>query len=526
MLKTRKKSNTKSVTRLLLGLFCLNFTLSFASEVSASQTTRAPDWSSLVRISLTNPEDGIQSSCTGILVTPSRVATAASCLMSEERAKQGAQATVCLASKTGTCLNSKSIKTNQHYLGVAAVNNSYNLAYIDLQRSFDLKKHNITALKPIKPKDFQILAESSFKDKSIWLANYRDVASSSTRQRLKPVSGLEYNYIDKRFLLETAEVQLTTGYEGTVILLHSGNGFKFLGFVSNALPDQVIKYYPEVNPCDEDPILVRYPKSLSRSKIQITSYSVAACGMNGFQASKSFSELRCKRMLGALSAQRMLLQENNAIVLRQTAEKLLASDADESLTDIYKYLHQAQEKGDIKAKEILAELLFKGDVFPKDRETAQHLIVKDSKPISAYAHLLLARQLLFGYNDEDFRSLNSQLDAQLYEHLEVAAKAGYDDAQYYLGRLYQFGTGVKKNSKSAYNWYAMAAMQGNHKAQFQLGTMWVDGRGVRSYPHVGHYWIRQAAARGYERAQNYLAMYKGQNSIDTALNDYELEYNN
>ncbi|MEL0037007.1 MAG: hypothetical protein VW882_11505, partial [Gammaproteobacteria bacterium] len=110
----------------------------------------------------------------------------------------------------------------------------------------------------------------------------------------------------------------------------------------------------------------------------------------------------------------------------------------------------------------------------------------------------------------------------LMEHVKKAAEAGIAEAQYFYGRLFQFGIGVKENIYNAYVWYAHAAMQGEPRAQFQVGTMWVDGRSKRAYPHVGYYWIRQAAARGYIRAQNYLAL--NQRNIDDALDELKFEY--
>lgn len=48
------------------------------------------------------------------------------------------------------------------------------------------------------------------------------------------------------------------------------------------------------------------------------------------------------------------------------------------------------------------------------------------------------------------------------------AEAGNREAQYHMGYLYRTGSGVQKNDRKAYQWYALAARQGHATAFYQM----------------------------------------------------------
>ncbi|MDD5273776.1 MAG: sel1 repeat family protein, partial [Methylovulum sp.] len=48
--------------------------------------------------------------------------------------------------------------------------------------------------------------------------------------------------------------------------------------------------------------------------------------------------------------------------------------------------------------------------------------------------------------------------------IEKAARAGYVKAQYELGNIYRFKSGVENDTKRAYLWFTLAAGQGSMEA--------------------------------------------------------------
>ena len=484
-----------------------------------SSTLLADNISAVGQVTLINPETGKQTSCSATLIAANRIATVASCVLSEETKRHAQIAKVCFrVNGQRNCFNSKKILTHSNYLASSGVTDANNLAYIELDKP-------VTGIQPIKeltPKQFErLLGNNIAAAETLWVGY--DSRGISSRLPIKKshlrLTGLEYDYLNRRLNLETADILPGQHYEGTSVLVELNNQKYLLGMVSSTYPDDIVHYYPEVNPCDEDPVIVKYPKPIMLSQTQITAYPVAACGMIGFQATRGYNELNCVRLERRTSL-KAALDIKNPIAMRQQAVELTkTNDTTDLVIDIYRLLDASMKAGDIKSNIFMAQLLLEGEVFPQDNRTARKLLEGQTL---ADAHWLQAKELLKAYSEQDMRSINVSLDTELYQHLIAASEAGIARAQYYLGRLYQFGIGAKEDARIAYQWYARAAMQGEPSAQFQLGSMWIDGRGVRSYPQVGYYWIRQSAARGYIRAQNYLAL--KQRGIDEALDEYEFEY--
>jgi len=91
-------------------------------------------------------------------------------------------------------------------------------------------------------------------------------------------------------------------------------------------------------------------------------------------------------------------------------------------------------------------------------------------------------------------------------------------AQYYLGEMYYYGDGLRRNFEEAARWYRMAAEQGNAIAQYKLGEMYFRGYGVPQDFEETIRWLRMAAEQGHVDAQNSLGyMY----SSDEWLRDFE-----
>ena len=76
------------------------------------------------------------------------------------------------------------------------------------------------------------------------------------------------------------------------------------------------------------------------------------------------------------------------------------------------------------------------------------------------------------------------------------AKRGDPEAQYRVGRLYYYGTGVAADAAEAARWYRAAAEQGHARSQSNLGTLYEEGRGVPADPAAATVWYAKAAAQG------------------------------
>lgn len=84
--------------------------------------------------------------------------------------------------------------------------------------------------------------------------------------------------------------------------------------------------------------------------------------------------------------------------------------------------------------------------------------------------------------------------------LSVQADAGDAAAQAALGRAYQDGNGVPKNSAMALQWYRKAAEQGNATAENDLGIMYSAGEGVSRDKEQAAKWYARAAKHGSSQA--------------------------
>ena len=82
-----------------------------------------------------------------------------------------------------------------------------------------------------------------------------------------------------------------------------------------------------------------------------------------------------------------------------------------------------------------------------------------------------------------------------------AAEQGHAGAQYSLGQMYFYGTGVPQSYGAAVKWYLKAAEQGHAGAQFSLGAFYATGDGVPQNYAESEKWFRRAAEQGNADAQ-------------------------
>ncbi len=96
--------------------------------------------------------------------------------------------------------------------------------------------------------------------------------------------------------------------------------------------------------------------------------------------------------------------------------------------------------------------------------------------------------------------------AQGIAWIRKAAAQGHVDAEQELGVVYATGDGVKQDNVQAVAWFRKAAEQGDATAQYNLGLLYAKGQGVaRDYAQAVDWW-RKSAVQGNADAQFKLAV--------------------
>ena len=86
------------------------------------------------------------------------------------------------------------------------------------------------------------------------------------------------------------------------------------------------------------------------------------------------------------------------------------------------------------------------------------------------------------------------LDTELAS-VQQRAEEGDAAAQFKLGDMYRYGSGVPQDFAQALAWYSKAADQGYAEAQYQLGGRYWRGQGVPQDYVQAHIWYSLAASR-------------------------------
>jgi TPR repeat protein len=111
--------------------------------------------------------------------------------------------------------------------------------------------------------------------------------------------------------------------------------------------------------------------------------------------------------------------------------------------------------------------------------------------------LLACSMTAFAGNYEDGLAAQKRGDlVTAVKRFRLAAQQGNASAQFSLGAMYYFGTGVSKDFTEAAKWYRLAAQQGDKNAQNNLGFLYLDGRGVAQDYVRAHMWFNLAATGG------------------------------
>ena len=84
------------------------------------------------------------------------------------------------------------------------------------------------------------------------------------------------------------------------------------------------------------------------------------------------------------------------------------------------------------------------------------------------------------------------------KNLEDLAKQGNLAAQIELANSYRKGIHVTQDYKTAVKWYTLAAEQGNALAQYNLGRLHYFGTGVPESLVYAYIWAKQSSSNGIE----------------------------
>ena len=102
-------------------------------------------------------------------------------------------------------------------------------------------------------------------------------------------------------------------------------------------------------------------------------------------------------------------------------------------------------------------------------------------------------------------SLANRSGLSAYDSWIESARKGNATAQYNLGLIFEQGTGVRKNLKTAVTWYQKAAKQGHVASEYNLATMLHFGQGIAKNEYAAAKWYERAAKQGHIAAQSSLA---------------------
>ena len=111
-----------------------------------------------------------------------------------------------------------------------------------------------------------------------------------------------------------------------------------------------------------------------------------------------------------------------------------------------------------------------------------------------------------------------------FQIYQPKANQGDADAQFNLALLYYTGLGIPQDRRYAIYWYTKAAEQGHIQAQYFLGKLYNfgDGEEVRQDFKLAVYWLTKAAEQGHVQAQYLLGhMYEYD---DEPPQDYKLAF--
>lgn len=118
----------------------------------------------------------------------------------------------------------------------------------------------------------------------------------------------------------------------------------------------------------------------------------------------------------------------------------------------------------------------------------------------------IVNELLEGKDWKKNRKAAKESFQKILKKIIPKAETGDSEAQYQLGRHYDYGWGVERDALEAAKWYEKAAIQGHIEAQHSLGLLNTHaGNYVFANPENSVKWFRAAAEQGHPSSQHFLA---------------------
>ena len=125
---------------------------------------------------------------------------------------------------------------------------------------------------------------------------------------------------------------------------------------------------------------------------------------------------------------------------------------------------------------------------------------------------LLAISAMLWYNaavaglKEGYEALIRKDYAAAIREYRPLAERGNAEAQYRIGRMYEFGQGYPQDKAQGIAWIRKAAAQNHADAQQELGVIYATGDGVKQDDVQAVAWFRKAATQGEPTAQYNLGL--------------------
>ena len=100
------------------------------------------------------------------------------------------------------------------------------------------------------------------------------------------------------------------------------------------------------------------------------------------------------------------------------------------------------------------------------------------------------------------------------------AEGGNTQAQYLVGRWYQYRDTSKEHFKEAAKWYRLAADSGHREAQYLLANLYLFGQGVPGSYSLYVEWLEKSANNSYPNAEYLLGDHYAKSAYGDSFNLY------
>ncbi len=113
---------------------------------------------------------------------------------------------------------------------------------------------------------------------------------------------------------------------------------------------------------------------------------------------------------------------------------------------------------------------------------------------------------------------NAKNYKKAFVHFSKSANLGYYKAQFNLGTMYYYGTGVDKNESTALKWFQKAADHNLPEAVYEVGRAYESGKGLPENINKAKEYYKKAVGLGYPAA--------GRKLIDLERNEFDISRKN